>query len=316
MNNESNASGNQSVRYDQFGSTDVYYLADLPVSSPGAGEVVVRVKAAGINPGETKIRTGALQAMFPSTFPSGQGSDFAGIVEAVGQDVEKLKAGDEVIGFSDNRNSQAQYVTVDQSHLTPKPAGVSWAQGGGLFVAGSTAYAGVKALNLQPGDLLIVAGAAGGVGSLAVQLAKIWGMDVIGLASPPNHDWLRKHGVTPVDYRPDAEKAVRTALAGRQPAALFDCSGHGYVELAISLGLPPDHINTIADFAAVAKYKVKSAGSASASSADVLAELAGLIDTGKLEFPVANTYPLSDVKAAYDELDAGHTHGKIVLIPA
>ncbi|WP_217371854.1 alcohol dehydrogenase catalytic domain-containing protein [Spirosoma rhododendri] len=162
MNSESNSSGNQSVQYNQFGGTDVYYLADLPVPSPGTGEVVVRVKAAGINPGETKIRSGALQAIFPSTFPSGQGSDFAGIVEAVGQGVDRVRPGDEVIGFSDKRNSQAQYVVVDQTHLTPRPAGVSWEQAGGLFVAGSTAYAGVKALALKPGDLLIVAGAAGG----------------------------------------------------------------------------------------------------------------------------------------------------------
>lgn len=316
MNNESSLSGNQSVQYDQFGDTDVYYLADRPVPSPKAGEVVVRVKAAGINPGESKIRSGALQAIFPSTFPSGQGSDFAGVVDAVGPGVDSVNVGDEVIGFSDNRSSQAQYVVVDQAHLTPKPANVSWEQGGGLFVAGSTAYAGVKALALAPGDLLIVAGAAGGVGSLAVQLATAWGAEVIGLASPPNHDWLRKHGVTPVDYRPDAEKAVRDALQGRQPAALFDCSGNGYVELAINLGIPPDRINTIADFAAVATYKVKSVGSAAASSAAVLAELASLIDTGKLEFSVAGSYPIADVKAAYDELDAGHTHGKIVLIPA
>ncbi|WP_217371855.1 zinc-binding dehydrogenase [Spirosoma rhododendri] len=148
-----------------------------------------------------------------------------------------------------------------------------------------------------------------------MQLATAWGADVIGLAGQANHAWLRDHGVTPVDYRPDAEKAVREALQGRQPAALFDCSGAGYVDLALSLGIPADRINTIADFTAVAKYKVKSVGSAAASNADVLAELAGLIDAGKLEFPVAGSYPLSDVKAAYDDLDAGHTHGKIVLIP-
>src|SRR5476649_634862 len=126
---------NHAVRYDHFGHTDVLYIAELPKPSPKAGQVLVRIKAAGINPGEASIREGLLAKQFPSTFPSGQGTDFAGIVEGVGDDVTNFKVGDEVIGFSNNRNSQAEYVVVKADQLVSKLAKVTWEQAGGLFVA-------------------------------------------------------------------------------------------------------------------------------------------------------------------------------------
>src|ERR1700710_1757164 len=130
---------NHAVRYDHFGHRDVLYIDELPLPSPKAGEVLVKIKTAGINPGETSIREGLLQKQFPSTFPSGQGTDFAGVVESVGDDVADFKAGNEVIGFSNNRNSQAEYVLVKANQLVIKPSKVSWEQAGGLFVAGTTA---------------------------------------------------------------------------------------------------------------------------------------------------------------------------------
>lgn len=315
MTNSTNPSTYKAVRYDQFGGTDVYYIADLPMPSPAPGQALVRVKAAGINPGETAIRTGSLEKQFPSTFPSGQGSDFAGIIEAVGADVSQFAVGDEVIGFTNDRNSQAEYIAVDASLLIPRPASVSWEQGGSLFVAGTTAHAGVAVLKLHPGELVVVSGAAGGVGSLAVQLAKNTGADVIGLASPVNHDWLRQKGVTPVAYGDNTGQAIRDAAQSRPIAAFFDTFGHGYVDLAIQLGVPKERINTIIDFAAAARYGVNTAGNTEGASVDVMRDLARQINDGTLEFIVERTYPLAQVKAAYDELDNRHTHGKIVLLP-
>ena len=190
---------------------------------------------------------------------------------------------------------------------------VTWEQAGGLFVAGSTAYAAVRAVNLKSGDTVVVAGAAGGVGSLAVQIAKNNGVKVIGIASEHNFEWLKKHGITPVSYNGNIEENLKSALNGQKPAAFIDLSGKGYVDLAIRLGIPADKINTIIDFAVVEKYKVKSEGSAAASTAQVLSELAQMINDGDLELPVAKTYPLSQVKDAYTELEKRHTHGKIVL---
>jgi NADPH:quinone reductase-like Zn-dependent oxidoreductase len=305
----------KAVQYDQFGHVDVLKIVELTKAEANKGEVLVKVKAAGINPGETSIREGFLQKQFPSTFPSGQGSDFAGVVESVGSDVANFEAGDEVIGFSNNRNSQAEYVLVKPDQLVSKPSKISWEQAGGLFVAGTTAYAAVRAVGLKEGQIVIVSGAAGGVGSLAVQIAKKHGAKVIGIASEHNFEWLKKHGITPVSYDGNIEENLKTALKGQKADAFIDLSGKGYVELAIKLGIPNDRINTIIDFAAVEKYKVKAEGSAAASTAEVLGEVAKMINDGDLELPIAKTYPLSQVKDAYTELEKRHTHGKIVLIP-
>jgi NADPH:quinone reductase-like Zn-dependent oxidoreductase len=303
----------KAVRFDQYGGIDVLKVVDVPQPVPGEGEVLVRVKAAGINPGEGKIRDGLLDAMWPATFPSGQGSDLAGIVAATGAGVTGVSAGDEVIGWTDNRASQAEFVVVEEEHLTAKPAGVPWEAAGALFVAGATAYAAVRAVSLTQGDTLVVSGAAGGVGVLTVQLARRAGATVIGLASETHHSWLAGHGVIPVTYGDGVADRIRQA-AGRVDA-FIDTFGAGYVELALELGVEPSRIDTIANFGAVEKFGVKAEGNAAGASASVLAELAGLIAAGQLEVPIAATYPLDRVQDAYRELADGHTLGKIVLLP-
>jgi len=302
------------VRYDQYGGIDVLRVTEVDRPVPGRGQVLVKVKAAGINPGEAKIRAGALADRFPSTFPSGQGSDLAGVVVETGPDAGDVAVGDEVIGFTDNRASHAELVIVEAGHLVPRPAGVPWEAAGALFVAGTTAYAAVRAVNAGPDDTLVVAGAAGGVGSIAVQLAVNAGARVIGLASEAHHQWLADHGVTPVAYGEGVAERIRAAAAGRVDA-FIDTVGTGYVELALELGVRPDRIDTIADFAAPAKYGVKLEGNSAGASAEVLGELAAMIDKGQLEIPIAGVYALSDVQAAFQELAQGHTRGKIVLKP-
>jgi NADPH:quinone reductase-like Zn-dependent oxidoreductase len=190
---------------------------------------------------------------------------------------------------------------------------VPWEVAGALFVAGATAWAAARAVELTEGDTVVVSGAAGGVGSLAVQLARRAGATVIGLASEANHAWLTAHGVIPVAYGDGVAGRIRQE-AGKV-GAFIDTFGADYVELALELGVEPSRIDTTANFAAVGKYGVKAAGSAVGASASVLAELAGLIAAGQLEVPIAATFPLSEVQDAYRRLASGHIRGKIVLLP-
>jgi NADPH:quinone reductase-like Zn-dependent oxidoreductase len=233
-------------------------------------------------------------------------------VEERGEGVTGFAIGDEVSGWTDNRAAHAELVVAEAGHLVRKPAGVSWEAAGSLYVAGATAYAMVRAVSVGQGDTVVVAAAAGGVGTIAVQLAKNAGTTVIGLASEPHHQWLSSHGVIPVTYGQGVAERIRSAAGGGVDAFL-DTYGGGYVELALELGVRPERIDTIADPGAAAKYGVKTDGNAAGASAEVLRELADLVDHGLLEIPIADVYPLDKVQDAYRELEQGHTLGKIVL---
>lgn len=304
----------KAVRFDEYGGTGVLRVDEVPEPVPGPGQVLVRVRAAGINPGEAKIREGLLHSRWPSTFPSGEGSDLAGIVERAGPGVTRVTPGDEVIGWVDTRSSQAEYALVEAANLVPKPAGVPWEVAGALPVAGFTAWAAVRAVAVAPGDTLVVSGAAGGVGSIAVQLARRAGATVIGLAGEANHGWLAGHGVVPVAYGDGVAGRIRAAAP--KVDAFFDTYGGDYVELALNeLGVEPSRVDTIVRFDAVEKYGVKAEGNAAGASASVLSELADLIASGELEVPIAAAYPLTQVREAYARLETGHVRGKIVLLP-
>ena len=141
----------RAVRFDHYGGLEVLQVVEVSRPVPGPGKVLVRVKAAGINPGEASIRKGLMADRFPATFPSGEGSDLAGVVEEVGPGVGNVAVGDEVIGFVNDRSSHADFVLVESGNLIPRPVNVSWEQAGALFVAGTTAYAAVQAVALQRG---------------------------------------------------------------------------------------------------------------------------------------------------------------------
>jgi NADPH:quinone reductase-like Zn-dependent oxidoreductase len=304
----------KAVRFQGYGGIDVLDVVDVERPVPGPGQVLVAVRAAAVNPGEAAIREGEFAQRWPATFPSGQGSDLAGVVVEVGAAVDGYAVGDEVIGYTDDRASHAEFVLVDRENLTPRPAGVPWEAAGSLYVAGTTAWAAVRAVSLEPGDTVVVSGAAGGVGSIAVQLARLAGATVIGLASAPHHEWLAAHGVVPVAYGPGVAERIREASGGRVDA-LVDTFGSGYVDLALELGVRPDRIDTIIDFDAAARHGVKTDGNMVGASSEVLAELAGLVDKGALEIPIARVYPLAEVRGAYRDLARRHTLGKIVLVP-
>lgn len=304
----------KAVRFDRYGGLEVLNVVDVPDPVPRDGEVLVRVKAAGINPGEAAIRRGAMHDHWPATFPSGQGSDFAGVLERVGPGAGGFAAGDEVIGFTHGRASQAELVVVPSGQLTVRPSEVPWEAAGALFVAGTTAWAAVRAVAAGPGDVVVVSGAAGGVGSIAVQLARLAGATVVGLASERHHGWLSEHGVLPVAYGEGVAGRIREA-AGASVDALIDTFGSGYVDLALELGVAPERIDTIIDWDAAARHGVRTDGNAVGGRAEVLAELAALIVEGKLEVPIARVFGLDQVRDAYRELEQRHTLGKIVLRP-
>ena len=306
----------KAVQFDKYGGIEVLEVRDVPRPVPGTGEVLVEVRAAGINPSEGVIRSGALHHMFPATFPSGQGSDLAGVVVEVGPGVSGFGVGDEVVGFSMRRSSHAEYVAVPANQLTLRPAEVPWEVAGSLFVAGVTAYAAVRAVRLESGATVAIAGAAGGVGSIAVQLAQRAGATVLGIAGPSNDAWLAKHGAIPVNYSNNLPARLRAAAPSGHIDALLDFFGGGYVAMAVEdLKLPPDKVDTIADFDAVKRYGVQSKGGADAATAAVLAELADLVASGELEVPIAGVFALGDVREAFRQLELRHTRGKLVLRP-
>ena len=306
----------KAVQFDSYGGIDVLQVRDVPRPVPTAGEVLVEVKAAGINPSEAVIRSGALHHMFPATFPSGQGSDFAGVVAELGAGVSGFTVGDEVIGFSMKRSSQAEYVSVPANQLTKRPPEVPWEVAGSLFVAGVTAYAAVRAVQPLQGKTVAIAGAAGGVGSIAVQLARRAGATVLGITGPSNDAWLADQGAIPVNYGDNLPERLRAAAKSGQIDALLDFFGGGYVAMAIQdLVLPPEKVNTITDFEAVKRFGVQSKGGADAATAAVLAELADLIARGELEVPIAGVFALDNVREAFRELELRHTRGKLVLRP-
>jgi len=304
----------RAVRFDRYGGVDVLEVRQVEDPAAEPGHLVVAVKAAGINPGEIAIREGRLHQRWPATFPSGEGSDLAGVVRQVGPGVHAFEAGDEVLGWTEERASQAELVAVPADQITLKPPSVPWQVAGSLFVVGMAATASVRAVAPRPGETVVVSAGAGGVGSIAVQLARRTGAVVIGLASEHNHNWLRAHGIEPVTYGEGQAQRVREAARGRL-GAFIDTFGGGYVELALELGIPRERINTIADFQAAQRHGVQTQGTHAIATADLLAELAHLVADGEVEVPIARTFPLEQVRDAYRVLEQRHTRGKIALLP-
>src|SRR6201989_2472962 len=305
----------KAVRFDDYGGIEVLEVRDVARPEPGPDQVLVAVRAAGINPSEAKIREGVVREIFPARFPSGEGSDLAGVVEEVGADVNGVAVADGVIGWTNTRASHAEYVLVEAVNLTAKPAEVPWEVAGALFVAGVTGVAAVRAVSPTAGEAGVIAGAGGGVRAFAVQLAVRTGARVIALASERHHAWLRERGAVPVGYD-GAVRARIIAAAQKTPVTAFiDLVGGGYVLLALELGIAPDRIDTTVDFPAIERYGVKGGGRAAAASAATLAELAEAIAAGDLEVPIQRAYPLDEVRAAFTELEAGHGAGEVVLLP-
>ncbi len=307
----------RAVRFDRYGGRDVLAVREVDVPELASGEVLVAVRAAGINPGEAMIRSGLLHDQLPATFPSGQGTDLAGVVVDTGSDVDAFAPGDEVLGFSWARSSHAQHTVVPAAQLIPKPAALPWEVAGSLDVAGTTAYAAVRAVRVQAGDVVAVSAATGGVGTLVVQLLVQRGATVLGIASSTNADWLIEHGVIPIPYGEGLEDRLRLA-APDGIDAFIDLFGPEYVRLAARLGVPTDRINTIVVSDAAGRLGARMEGAAALTvdeAHEALRKLADELAAGTLEMPIAGTYPLDCVKEAFEALERRHSFGKIALLP-
>jgi len=306
----------RAVQFDQYGGVEVLHLVEVPEPVAGDQQLLVAVKAAGLNPFETKMRTGLMESQFPVDFPARQGTDVAGVVEAVGRGATGFVVGDEILGSTGRRGAQADCALVPIKSVLPRPANVPWEVAGSIWGVGTTASAMVRAAAVSAGDVVLVSGASGGVGVVVSQLSRQRGATVIGVASERNHDWLSAHGIIPVAYGDGFEDRLKAATeaAGSAVNAVLDTSGGGYVELGVRLGVAPERIDTIVDFGMAAQYGAKTDGGAAAGTPE-MAEIAILLASGQLELPIHASFPLDQVQAAYTELEHGHPRGKIVLIP-
>ncbi|MGW2182209.1 NADP-dependent oxidoreductase [Streptomyces sp. NPDC001732] len=303
----------QAIVFEEFGGPEVLHLEERADPRPGPGQVRVTVRAAGVNPVDHKIRSGAMEEVFPTALPATPGGEFSGVVAEVGDGVTGIAVGDEVLGWSAT-GAYATSVLADTNAITPKPAGLSWENAAALPIVTETAARVLDALEVGDGDTLLLHGAAGGVGSAGVQLALARGATVIGTASPGNHAYLRELGAIPVAYGEGLVARVRE-VAPQGVDAVFDAAGRGVLPDSIELrGGTTDRIVTIAD-ADAAKYGVAFSGGRLARTNGGLAKYARAATEGRLTIPVARTFPLGEAAKAHELSEEGHVRGKLVLLP-
>ena len=299
----------RAVRFHQFGSASVLRVDDVVVAQPGPGRVGVAVRAAGINPADVKRREG-LTADRDLAFPAGVGRELAGVIDAVGEGVSRLAVGDEVFGTVPD-GALGDRVVTDPANLAIKPSGLDWAVAGGLALVGQTAHDAVASQRITANDTVLVSAAAGGVGVVVCQLARLAGATVVGTAGPANHAFLESLGVIPVLYGEGLVERVREAAPGGI-TVVFDQQGRATVEAALRLGVRPERINTIAMDPRELGVERVGRGPADVPTLDALA--ARVVD-GSIVLPVAATYPLAEVRRAFEHLESGHVRGKIVVVP-
>ncbi|WP_020666580.1 NADP-dependent oxidoreductase [Amycolatopsis nigrescens] len=299
----------KAAAFTEPGPPEVLRLTELPDPQAGPGEVRVRVKAAGVQPYDAAVRGGWEPPGLKLGWPRVPGNEFAGVVDQLGDGVTGVRKGTEVLGFTAVQ-AYAEYVVVPAENITPKPANMPWEVAGGFSAGAQTAHIALGELGIGEGDTLLVHAAAGSVGTIAVQLAKLRGATVIGTASEANQDYLRELGAIPIVYGDGLLDRVLAAAPGGVHAAL---DGAGGAALEVSLELVKDRQRILTlfehDKAAGLGIKVIPAGRTAAR----LAELAQLHAEGKLRFHVRRTLPLEQAAEAHREIETGHGRGKIVL---
>lgn len=305
------------IYYVEYGEPDqILRYGDVPELPMGPDCVSIRVAGAGINPVDWKIMAGYLQGAFETHFPVVPAWDVAGEVIAVGPAVTEVAVGDRVFSYARldmiGHGTAAEQIVLPARVVAKAPASIDLATAAAVPLAGLTAWQLIQRLSPQPGEVVLVHNAAGGVGQFAVQLARLAGARVIGTASPANHDHLRSLGVEPVDYTQGLADAVR-ALAPAGVNVVADLVGSDALAVSDPLLAPNARVGSIADGQGAAQR-----GGAYVfvrPSPAELAELATLIDAGQLQVDLAGTYPLEQAADAYLRLRDGHVRGKLVLVP-
>ena len=303
----------RAVYQETFGGPDVLTVGEVPDPPVGPDSVLVRVRAAALNPVDVLIRSGALQGAYPWAFPLVLGWDVAGVVEKVGPAVTELAVGDEVIAYARKDLVQggtlAELVVLSPRHLARKPASASFEEAAGLPLAGLTARQALDAVGVGAGDTVLASNASGGVGSFAVQLAAARGARVIGTASERNHDYLRSLGAEPVTYGEGLVQRVLDA-ADEQVDAVVDFAGAGLSEVP-QLVKDTARVASVVDAATVLGFGGRYVFVR--PDAAMLQELSDAMDAGTLRTEVAATYPLEGAAEALSVLEGGHVRGKLVV---
>jgi len=306
-----------------FGEPEVLSVIDQPAGQPGPGEALIEVRAAGVNPVDWKVYSGA-RGRDPAQLPMRLGSEAAGVVTAAGPDVAgpagPVRAGDEVIAFRAPGAYAAELVVTGEA-LVPKPAALDWPQASGLMLAGVTAWHLLAATEVHAGDTVLMHGAAGGVGIMAVQLAVGRGATVVATASPPRHGFLRELGAVPVAYGDGLEARVWAAAPDGVDVALDLVGTDEAIDVSLELVADRQRIATIAAPARGLQLGIQVLGGAPGANpgtevrSAARVPLTQLAQEGKLRVFVAQTFPLAEAAAAHRAIMRGHTSGKIALIP-
>ncbi|PPG18772.1 NADP-dependent oxidoreductase [Rathayibacter sp. AY1E8] len=299
------------VQYSRFGDADVLEIVEVERPKPGAGEVLVEVLSAGVNHMEAFIRQGQFDSDHSAAFPMRQGTDFSGVVVALGEGVTDIKLRSDVVGHA-LVGSHATHVVVPRRNLVAKPASVSWEVGGALFLAGVTAWRALEATHVGPDDTVLVSAAAGGVGSLEIQLAKLRGATVIGTCGERNFDYLRQIGVKPVVYGDGIADRIRAAAPGGVTVFLDNFGGENDA-LADELGIAAGRFHSSDDRKEIELRAVWPDAETVQRDTEILGELVGLVGEQKLRVLVSGFYPFDQVQDAFDDLEKRHSRGKIVL---
>lgn len=301
----------QAVVYSEYGDSSVLSLTDLPMPEPGPGTVRVRVEYASVNPVDSKMRAGVLSDGSPLASSTIPGMDIAGVVDAVGEHVTGFGVGDRVAGLAPN-GAAAEYVVTYAMTLVKTPDHVPSDIAATIGVGGSTAVRALGTAGVAEGQLLLVDGAAGGVGTFLTQLARNRGARVVGTASPRNHEHLAAIGVTPIDYAGDWEQAAIDAAGGRPFDAAFDLVTGGKYDAFRQLTTPGAPIVTLLDPEVPARGGILVTGMEPGYE-HALQEVMDAIGAGRLEVPIAEVFPLAEIAAAQDLSAAGHVRGKLLL---
>ncbi|WSQ13719.1 NADP-dependent oxidoreductase [Streptomyces sp. NBC_01231] len=306
-----------------YGGPEVLSVIDEAVPEPGPGQVRIAVRAAGVNPFDQKVYSGVF-GTDPAKLPLRLGAEAAGVVTAVGAQASgpagPVEVGDEVIAYRASGAYAAELV-VPASSVVPKPAGLSWEEAGGLMAAGATAVHVLEAIGVGKDDAVLIHGAAGGVGLMAVQLAVARGATVLATASPAKHDLLRDLGAIPIAYGPGLADRVRAAAPEGVHAAADLVGTDEAVDVSVELVADRSRIATIAGFGRGAQAGIKLLGGSPGADpgTDVRAaarlQLTEAVEAGRLRVLIAGSYPLREAAAAHRQIMTGHTSGKIVLLP-
>jgi len=303
----------QIAQFAEYGGPDVLRMIDVPAPTAGQGQVRVAVRAAGVNPIDAKTVMGLMRNEIPLTLPAGVGADVSGVVDQVGPGVSEFAVGDEVLGSSVTP-SFAEYALAEPTSLVRRPHDIAREVAGSLAGAGGTAYAVLKQLRVKAGETLLIHGAAGGVGTFAVQLAAARGVTVIGTASERNHDYLRSIGAIPVTYGDGLLERVRS-VAPQGVDAVLDASGRGEIPVSIQLTGTPERVLTLVAFDAADTGIQIHIGGGGSDLGDALREIVGLIEQRRLTVSISRTFPLTEIASALKTSSAGHVTGKIVILP-